>query len=122
MAAEARTFIGGVLGAAPDAPIRLVAVRRARVLERRNHPVRRRGASEAEGGFPNRTNIAEGVAKTWLGGSVFVTGDGNGAIREGLARYLATQFLESKYGKDVADVERLRQRVAYASVVQRDSR
>ena len=66
-------------------------------------------------------SIADGVAKTWLGGSAAISGDGGGAIREGLARFFATQFIESKYGKDVADVERLRQRVAYASVVQRDA-
>ena len=122
IASEARTFIGGVLGAAPDAPIRLVAVRRGAGFSSGgtilfDEAMLRRPKVDSQ----TALSIAEGVAKTWLGGSVSVTGDGNGAIREGLARYLATQFLESKYGKDVADVERLRQRVAYASVVQRDS-
>jgi len=42
-------------------------------------------------------------------------------ISEGLARYLATQFIESKFGKDVADIERLRQRVSYAGISQRDA-
>src|SRR6185369_13368795 len=48
-------------------------------------------------------------------------GDGQGVLREGLPRYLATQFIESKYGKEVADIERMRQRNAYAAVVSRDS-
>ncbi|MDQ3062966.1 MAG: tetratricopeptide repeat protein, partial [Acidobacteriota bacterium] len=47
--------------------------------------------------------------------------DGFGVIREGLARYVATQFLEKQFGKDIADIERLRQRTAYAAVVKRDS-
>jgi Tfp pilus assembly protein PilF len=42
-------------------------------------------------------------------------------IREGLVRFIATQFLESKYGKDVADIERLRQRTAYAAISKRDA-
>jgi tetratricopeptide (TPR) repeat protein len=42
-------------------------------------------------------------------------------IREGLARYVATQFLEKQFGKNIADIERLRQRTAYAVVVKRDS-
>ena len=66
-------------------------------------------------------NIADAIAKIWLGNAVAVNGDGSGVIREGLSKYIATQFLESKYGKDIADVERLRQRTAYAAVVKRDS-
>jgi hypothetical protein len=57
----------------------------------------------------------------WLGGSTALTGDGDGAIREGLSKYLATQFIESKFGKEVADVERTRQRSAYSAVVARDA-
>jgi hypothetical protein len=66
-------------------------------------------------------NIAEAMAKLWIGDSISVNGEGYGAISEGLARYLATQFIESKYGKDVADVERLRQRVSYAAISTRDA-
>src|SRR5687767_15859289 len=65
--------------------------------------------------------IADSVAKMWLGSAVTLTGDGSGVIREGLTKYIATQFLESKFGKDVADVERQRQRVAYAAVSRRDA-
>ena len=122
LASEARSFIGGLIGAAPNTPVRIVSVKR--------------GAGFAGGGtilvdeavfrrpkIDSQTalTVADSVAKMWLGGSVGVSGDGGGAIREGLSKYLATQFIENKFGKDVADVERLRQRVAYASVVQRDS-
>jgi tetratricopeptide (TPR) repeat protein len=42
-------------------------------------------------------------------------------IREGLPHFLATQFIESKYGKGVADVERTRQRIGYSLISQRDA-
>jgi tetratricopeptide (TPR) repeat protein len=66
-------------------------------------------------------NLAEAVAKMWIGGSIVIGGDAQGVIREGLARFVATQFIENKFGKDVADVERMRQRTAYASVARRDA-
>lgn len=122
LVSEARTFLSSILGAPPDEPVRIVAARR--------------GAGFASGGtvfvdssvfrrskIDSQTamSIADGMAKLWLGGSVSITGDGSGAIREGLAKYLATQFIENKYGKDVADVERIRQRSAYGGVVSRDA-
>ncbi len=122
VAREARAFFESVLGPAPSSPIRLVAVKRGAGFSAGgtvffDESVLRRPKLDSQ----TVLSIAEGIAKTWLGGSVAINGDGGGAVREGLVRYLATQFLESKYGKDVADVERLRQRVAYAAVVQRDS-
>ena len=121
-ASEAQNFTANLLGNAPDAPLRLVSVER--------------GAGFSGGGtiliddsaFRRQKNdaqtvmtIAEGVAKIWLGNANVVLGNGNGAIREGLSRYIATQFLENKYGKDIADVERLRQRISYSSVINRDA-
>jgi tetratricopeptide (TPR) repeat protein len=121
-AAEAKAFVENLLGKAPDVPISIVGVNR--------------GAGFSGGGtifvddsYFNRQkidsqtamNVAESVAKIWLGNQTLVDGDGYGVIREGLTRYIATQFLEKKYGKDVADIERLRQRVAYAAVSKRDS-
>ena len=120
---EAKGFVQSVLGNVGKAsPIRLVSVRRGAGFSGGgtiffDEAALRRPKIDAQ----TALFVAEGVAKTWLGGSTAVSGDGSGAIREGLARFLATQFIESKYGKDVADVERLRQRVAYASVVQRDA-
>ena len=106
--AEARTFMAGIFGTAPDAPLRIVATRR--------------GAGFAGGGTVlidesvyrrpkidslTAMSIADAAAKLWLGEAITVNGDGFGVIREGLSRYLATEFIESKYGKDIADIERL---------------
>ncbi|MEZ5429419.1 MAG: hypothetical protein R2747_24460 [Pyrinomonadaceae bacterium] len=120
--AEAKTFAESLLGPAPDVPIRVVAVKR--------------GAGFSGGGtvfvedslfrrqkMDSQTalSVADAVAKIWLGNAVLVDNDGFGVIREGLSRYIATQFLEKKYGKEIADIERLRQRTAYASVAKRDA-
>jgi tetratricopeptide (TPR) repeat protein len=122
LASEAKTFMSNLLGAMPSASVQIVSVKR--------------GAGFAGGGtilldesafrrqkIDSQTamTIAESIAKIWIGNSVRVEGDGYGVILEGLSRYLATQFIEQKYGKDVADVERLRQRSAYAAVAKRDS-
>jgi hypothetical protein len=119
---DARTFMSSVLGEAPQVPLRIVGSRR--------------GAGFADDGVVTvdaavfrrskidsltAMNIAESAAKLWLGGSIRVNGDAYGVITEGLARYLATQFIESKFGKDVADIERLRQRTSYAAVANHDA-
>jgi hypothetical protein len=122
IASEAKTFTATLLGTAPDVPLRIVTVKRGggfsgggTILV--DEGVLRRGKVDSL----TAMNIADAVAKMWIGNAVSVSGDGFGVIREGLTKYVATQFLESKYGKDVADVERLRQRTAYAAVVRRDS-
>ena len=122
LAAEAKTFVANFLGAAPDAPLQIVSVKR--------------GAGFSSGGtilvdesafrrqkLDSQTvmMIAESIAKMWLGGAVQIDGEGFGAVREGLPRFIATQFIEQKFGKDIADVERLRQRSAYSAVAKRDS-
>lgn len=121
-ASEARTFTATLLGPAPDVPLRIITVKRGggfsgggTILV--DDGVLRRAKVDSQ----TAMNIADAVAKIWLGNSVAVSGDGFGVIREGLTKYIATQFLESKYGRDVADVERLRQRTAYAAVARRDS-
>lgn len=119
---EARTFIEGIFGKAPDVPLRIIASRRAggfgsggTVIV--DEAVFRRSKIDSI----TAINFAEAVAKMWLGGAVSAGGEGYGVITEGLSRYIATQFVESKYGKDVADVERLRQRNAYAAISGRDA-
>ncbi len=118
---DARAFMTGVLGDAPVVPLRIVASRRGAGFADDgtlivDEAVFRRSKIDSL----TAMNVAEAAAKLWLGGSIRVNGEGYGTISEGLARYLATQFIESKYGKDLADVERLRQRVSYASVSSRD--
>lgn len=120
--AEARSFMAAILGKAPDTQLRIVSSRRGAGFSSGgtvvvDEAVFRRSKVDSQ----TAMSIAEAVAKVWIGGATAVTGDGYGAITEGLSRYIATQFIESKYGKDVADIERLRQRNAYAAVSKRDS-
>jgi hypothetical protein len=121
-AADAKTYATNLLGNAPDVPLRIVAVRRAggftgggTILI--DESAFRRGRLDSQ----TAMTVADSVVKMWLGGSAAITGDGSGVIREGLSKYIATQFLESKFGKEIADLERQRQRIAYVSVSRRDS-
>ena len=119
--AAARAFYAAALGPAPDAPVRLVAVRR--------------GAGFTDGGtvlFDANTlrlpkldaatalSVAETVARLWIGGQTPVRGEGGGVLRDALVRFLATQFLEKQFGADAVKSELYRQRLAYATVAQRD--
>ena len=121
-AAAARSYFSGSLGPVADVPIRLVAVRR--------------GAGFNDGGTvlfdadalrwqrldaATALSVSETIARLWLGGQTPIRGDGSGAIRDGLVRYLATQFLEKHFGRDAVQSELLRERIAYATVAQRDS-
>lgn len=120
--ADARTFVSGMLGKAPDVPSRIVSVRRGAgfgsggtVLV--DEALFRRSKIDSQ----TAMNIAEAVAKLWLGNAIGVSGEGYGIVSEGLSRYIATQFIENRYGKDIGDVERLRQRTAYSAVSKRDA-
>jgi Tfp pilus assembly protein PilF len=119
--AAARAFYATSFGPAPDVPLRLVAVRR--------------GAGFSDGGtvlFDADTlrlpkidaatalSVAEAVAHLWIGGQTPIRGEGNGVLRDALVRFLATQFLEKQFGADAVKSELYRQRIAHASVAQRD--
>ncbi|HET6976355.1 MAG TPA: tetratricopeptide repeat protein [Pyrinomonadaceae bacterium] len=121
-AGMARAFYATSLGPAPEVPIRLVAVRR--------------GAGFSDAGtvlFDADTlrlpkidaatalTVAEAVVRLWIGGQTAVQGEGGGVLRDGLVRYLATQFLEKQFGADAVKSELYRQRLAYVSVAQRDA-
>ncbi len=120
-AAAARGFYVTALGPAPDVPVRLVAVRR--------------GAGFNDGGtvlFDADTlrlpkldaatalAVAEAVGHLWIGGQTPIRGEGGGVLRDALARFLATEFLEKQFGEDAVKSELYRQRLAYATVAQRD--
>ena len=120
-AAAGRAFFASSLGPAPDVPLRLVAVRR--------------GAGFSDGGtvlFDADTlrlpkidaatalAVAEAIAHLWIGGQTPVRGEGGGVLRDALVRYLATEFLEKQFGADAVKSELYRQRLAYATVAQRD--
>lgn len=122
LAANAKTFTAKLLGNAPDVPLRIAAVDRGVGFSGG-------GTIFVDDSVFNRGKIdsftamivAESIAKMWLGSAVQTNGDSYGVIREGLPRFIATQFLEAEYGKDIADVERMRQRTAYSAVAQRDA-
>jgi tetratricopeptide (TPR) repeat protein len=120
--AAARAFYASSLGAAPETPLRLVSVRR--------------GAGFTDGGtvlFDADTlrlpkldaatalSVAETVARLWIGGQAPIQGEGSGVLRDALVRFLATQFLEKQFGADAVKSELYRQRLAYATVAQRDA-
>ncbi|HEX5874854.1 MAG TPA: hypothetical protein VFY60_09420 [Pyrinomonadaceae bacterium] len=120
-AGAARAFYATALGPAPDVPVRLVSVRR--------------GAGFSDGGTvlidadtlrmpkidaATALSVSETVARLWLGGQAPIRGEGGGVLREGLVRFLATEFLEKQYGPEAVKSELYRQRLAYATVAQRD--
>lgn len=121
LAAAARTFLQSMLGPAPESPVRLVAVRRGAGFDMGgtlllDAAVFRRSKTDAA----TAMQIAEMLARMWIGGATVVQGEGAGAVREGLARYLATLFVEKQFGRETADAERLRLALAYAPVARRD--
>ena len=119
---EARTYVATVLGKAPDVPLRIVSSRRGGGFASAGTLIVDEGIFRRQKiDSLTAMNLAEAAAKLWLGNTIAVTGEGYGVITEGLSRYIATQFIESNFGKDVADVERLRQRSSYAAVAKRDS-
>lgn len=122
LAADARKFYEGLLGPAPETDIRLVAVRRGAGFEMAgtlllDSAAFRRSKTDSV----TALQIAETVARLWVGGAKNVEGAGAGAVREGLPRYLATLFLEQQFGKDAADKERSRMALLYAPIARRDA-
>jgi hypothetical protein len=122
LAASARSFYAGLLGTAPDMPIRLATVRRGAGFNEGgtvllDAAVLRRSKVDASSALL----IAESVARLWVGGMSPVRGEGSGVLREGLPRFLATLFFEKQFGRDVAEAERTRQRVTYSTVSRRDA-
>jgi Tfp pilus assembly protein PilF len=120
-AAAARAFFAAALGPAPDAPVKLIAVRR--------------GAGFSDSGTllfdadavrlpkidtATALSVAEAMARLWIGDQTPIHGEGGGVLRDGLVRFLANQFLEKQFGADALKSELYRQRLAYATVAQRD--
>ncbi len=120
--AESATFTASLLGTAPSVPLKIVAVRRGSGFSDSGTILLDYGAFRRQK-IDSQTvmTIAESVAKIWLGNVKLVKGEGYGVIREGLSRYIATQFIEKQFGKDSADTERFRQYTAYATVARSDS-
>ena len=122
LAASARAFYSALLGPAPDAPLRLVGVGRGAGFESGgtllvNHASFRRQKVDSV----TAVQVAETVARLWVGGATGVEGEGAGAVREGLPRFLAALFLEKQFGKQAADAEWMRMALLYATAAPRDA-
>lgn len=122
LASAARTFFAGLLGNAPDSPVRIVGVRRGAGFDSSgtlllDSSVFRRQKIDSV----TAVRVAESVARLWVGGATNVEGEGAGVIREGLARYLALLFVEKQFGKPTADAEWTRTALLYAPVAERDA-
>ena len=122
LTSTARSFFAGLMGSAPDVPIRLVAARRGAGFDAGgtlllDGAVFRRAKTDSV----TALSVAEAVARLWVGGATAVQGEGAGAVREGLVRFLATLFIEKQFGREVADAERARMAFLYAPVAMRDA-
>jgi len=121
-AGNAQAYYAGQLGPAPDAPIRLVSVRRGSGFNDA-------GTILIDPAIFRRTKldsatallISEAISRLWLGAQTPVRGEGGGLLRDGLPRFLATLFIEKQFGREVAQEERLRERLAYSTVAKRDA-
>lgn len=120
-AAAARAFYAAALGPAPNAPVRLVSVRRGAgfgdsgtiLIDADTLRLSKIDAATA-------LAVAEGIGRLWIGGQTEVVGEGGGVLRDALVRFLATEFLEKQFGPEAVKSELYRQRLAYATVAQRD--
>ena len=121
LAASARAFYAGLLGPAPDVPIRLVSLRRGSGFSDGGTILLEPGAfRRAKPDSGTARLIGEAVARLWIGGQVPVRGEGGGLLREGLTRFLATLFIEKQFGRTAAQEELLRERLAYSTVSKKD--
>lgn len=122
LTADARAFCAGLLGTAPDVPVRLVASRRGAGFDDAGTILLSAAAFQRKKiDSSTALGIAEAVAHLWLGGATPVRGEGHGVMREALSRFIATQFIEKQFGPEAADGERARQRLAYESIAKRDA-
>ena len=122
LAAAARAFYATLLGPAPDAPVRLVGVRRGAGFDAAgtlllDHAAFRRQKLDSAPALL----ISDSVARLWGGGTVSIEGDGAGVVRDGLSRFLALLFIEKQFGKPVADAEWMKMALLYAPIAARDA-
>ena len=122
LANDARSFYAGIFGAAPSVPLRLVAVSRGAGFDDAGTML------ISEGSFRRKKidsvtalAIAEAIARLWVGADTPVRGEGSGVLREGLARFSASLFIEKQFGGEAAAAERGRQRLSYSAIAKRDA-
>lgn len=121
LAANARAYYAGLLGPAPDVPIRLVSLRRGSGFSDGGTILLDPGAfRRAKLDSATARLVAEAVSRLWIGGQPSVRGEGGGLLRDGLTRFLATLFIEKQFGRNAAQEELLRERLAYSTVAKKD--
>ena len=120
--AAARAFYASSLGPAPDIPVRIVSVRRGAGFNDSGTVLIDADALRLPKiDAATALSVAEMIGRLWIGDQTPVRGEGSGVLRDGLVRFMATQFLEKQFGRDAIMSELYRQRLAYAAVAQRDA-
>src|SRR5256714_1663810 len=122
LAGDARSFYASLFGAGPDVPVRLISVTRGAGFDDAG------AILLGEGSFRRKSldsstamTIAEAIGHLWIGADTPVRGEGNGVLREGLTRFVATLFIEKEFGAEAAEAERARERVGYSGIAKRDA-
>jgi hypothetical protein len=88
---DARAFFASMFGPAPEAPLRLVAVTRGAGFDDGGTVLLGEGAfRRSKIDAVTALGIAEAVARLWIGADSPVRGEGQGVVREGLTRFVAT--------------------------------
>src|SRR6266550_2584780 len=119
---NARTFYASLLGPPPETPIRLVSVRRGAGFDDSGTVLLEPGAfRRAQIDSTTALLISEAIGRLWIGGQTAIRSDGSAVLREGLVRFLATEFIEKQFGRNAAEAERLHERLAYSAVVLREA-
>jgi hypothetical protein len=122
LASDARAFYATMFGAAPAVPLRLVAVARGAGFDDGGTVLLNEGSFRRQKvDAVTALSIAEGMARLWIGADSPVRGEGQGVVREGLVRFVASMFIEKQFGAEAADAERGRERLSYSAIAKRDA-
>src|SRR6185503_1009283 len=107
LAGSARAFYSGLLGATPEIPIRLVSVRRGAGFDDSGTVLLEPGAfHRSQIDSTTALLISEAIARLWIGLQTPVRAEGGAVLREGLVRFVATEFIAKQFGPSAADAER----------------
>lgn len=118
---HARSYFSVLFGPAPAIPIKLVAVQRGAGFSDSGTVLLDAGALRRNKiDSTAARQIGEAMARLWIGGQTALRGEGSGVVREGLVHFLAMLFIEKQFGKEAANAEVLRSRLAYTPIAKRD--
>ena len=121
LAGHARSYFAGLFGPAPAVPLKIVAVQRGAGFSDSGTILLDAGAFRRNKiDSTAARQIAEAVARLWIGGQTAIRGEGSGVVREGLVHFLAILFIEKQFGKEAGAAAVLRSRLAYTPIAKRD--